>query len=199
MAWISGGCGEFRILRREIIDFAPKNPLGRWHRACLCRQLGVEMNVTKKVLVPIDFSEPSDAALLYGRNLAKAFGAQLHVLHVMENQFLRGTFKSTAAVELGIAHRVAERLSSEDRTTLRAVSAVRISDDPYDEIIQYAENEDIDLIVMGTHGRGGVARLLMGSVAEKVVRNARCPVLTVRCPEHEFMTQDQAEVRYDHA
>jgi nucleotide-binding universal stress UspA family protein len=157
------------------------------------------MNATKKILVPIDFSEPSDAALLYARNLAKAFGAQLHVLHVMENQFLRATFNSTAAVELGMANRVAERLSPEDRTMLRAVSAVRMSDDPYDEILRYAENEDIDLIVMGTHGRSGVARLLMGSVAEKVVRTARCPVLTVRCPEHEFVTHDQPEVRHDRA
>jgi nucleotide-binding universal stress UspA family protein len=157
------------------------------------------MNATKKILVPVDFSEPSDAALLYGRNLAKAFGAQLHLLHVMENPFLRATFKSTAAVELGMANRVAERISPEDRTTLHAVSAVRISDDPYDEIIRYVENEQIDLIVMGTHGRGGVTHLLMGSVAEKVVRNARCPVLTVRHPEHEFVTEDQLEVRHDRA
>jgi nucleotide-binding universal stress UspA family protein len=157
------------------------------------------MNATKKVLVPIDFSEPSDTALLYGRKLAKAFGAELHVLHVMENQFLRASFKSTAAIETGMANQVSERLSLEDRTTLRAVSAVRISDDPSDEIIRYAEDEEIDLIVMGTHGRSGVARLLMGSVAEKVMRNARCAVLTVRQSEHEFVTPDQAEVRHDRA
>lgn len=157
------------------------------------------MNATRKVLVPVDFSEPSDAALMYGRQLAKAFGAQLHVLHVMDNPFLRATFKSTAAVELGMANRVAERLSPEDRTTLRAVGAVRISDDPYDEIIRYADDEDIDLIVMGTHGRGGVTRVLMGSVAEKVVRNARCPVLTVRHPEHESVTSDRTEASHDHA
>jgi nucleotide-binding universal stress UspA family protein len=157
------------------------------------------MKAAKKILVPIDFSAPSDAALLYGRNLAKAFGADLHLLHVMENQFLRPTFNSTTAVEIGMANRVAEHLSAEDRATLHAVSAVRMSDDPYDEIIRYANNENIDLIVMGTHGRGGVARLLMGSVAEKVVRTARCPVLTVRHPEHEFVTSDQTEVRYDRA
>ena len=157
------------------------------------------MKPTNKILVPIDFSEPSDAALLYGRNLAKAFGAELHVLHVMENQFLRPTFKSKAAVETGMVNRVAECLSPEDRTTLRAVSAVRMSDEPHDEIIRYAEEENIDLIVMGTHGRGGVARLLMGSVAEKVVRSARCPVLMVRHPEHEFATLDPMVVRHDRA
>jgi nucleotide-binding universal stress UspA family protein len=155
------------------------------------------IKAANKILVAIDFSEPSEAALLYARNLAKAFGAQLHVLHVTENQFLRATFKSTAAVELSMANRLAERLSPEDLTTLRAVSTVRISDDPYGEITRYAEDQDIDLIVMGTHGRSGVARLLMGSVAEKVVRNARCPVLTVHLPEHTFVTSDQTDSRHD--
>ena len=155
------------------------------------------MKGTQKVLVPIDFSESSDAALLYGRNLAKAFGAELHVLHVMENQFLRPTFKNTAAVEAGIAHRIAERLMPEDWSKLRAVPAVRMSDEPDDEIVRYAEQEDIDLIVMGTHGRSGVARLLMGSVAEKVVRTARCPVLTVRRAGQEFATSAQTEVFHD--
>jgi nucleotide-binding universal stress UspA family protein len=159
----------------------------------------IAMKATQKVLVPIDFSESSDAALLYGRNLAKAFGAELHVLHVMENQFLRPTFKSTAAVEAGIVSRVAERLSPEDWTKLRAVPAVRMSDEPHDEIVRYAEDEDIDLIVMGTHGRSGVARLLMGSVAENVVRTARCPVLTVRHSGQEFATSAPTEVCHDRA
>ncbi len=58
---------------------------------------------------------------------------------------------------------------------------------PYVEIVRYAKERDIDLIVMGTHGRGFVAHMLMGSVAEKVVRRAPCPVLTVRHPEHDFV------------
>jgi nucleotide-binding universal stress UspA family protein len=157
------------------------------------------MKPTKKILVPLDFAQTSDAALMYGRSLAKAFGAELHVLHVMENQFLRPSFKSPAAVEAGIANRVAERLSDEDRTTLRTVTAVRMSDEPSDEIVRYAEDEDIDLIVMGTHGRTNMARLLMGSVAEKVVRTARCPVMTLRHPEHEFVIPDQTEARHDRA
>jgi nucleotide-binding universal stress UspA family protein len=74
-----------------------------------------------------------------------------------------------------------------------------MSDEPHDEIIRYANDEDIDLIVMGTHGRGGLARLLMGSVAEKVVRTARCPVLTVRHPEHEFVPPNHTEIRHDRA
>ena len=58
---------------------------------------------------------------------------------------------------------------------------------PFLEIVTYAKSHDIDLIVMGTHGRGPIAHMLMGSVAEKVVRKAPCPVLTVRHPEHEFI------------
>ena len=148
-----------------------------------------------KILVPIDFEEASDAALVYGRNLAKAFGAELHVLHVMENQFLRLTFKSATAVATGIANRVAKRLTPEDRATLHAVTAVRMSDEPAEEIVQYADQEDIDLIVMGTHGRVRLAHILMGSVAEHVVRTARCPVMTVHQPEHEFVVPDTTEAR----
>jgi nucleotide-binding universal stress UspA family protein len=157
------------------------------------------MIAMKKILVPIDFAEASDAALLYGRNLAKIFGAELHVLNVMENQFLRPTFKSPAAVDAGVVNHVAKRLTPEDRATLHAVTAVRASDEPSDEIVQYAEQEDIDLIVMGTHGRSNVAHLLLGSVAEKVVRTARCPVLTVRHPEREFVVPDESEPRRDRA
>jgi nucleotide-binding universal stress UspA family protein len=61
---------------------------------------------------------------------------------------------------------------------------------PASTIVEYARQEGIDLIVTGTHGRGGVAHLLMGSVAERVVRTAPCPVLTVRHPEHEFVIPD---------
>jgi nucleotide-binding universal stress UspA family protein len=151
------------------------------------------MTAMMKILVPIDFEEASDVALTYGRSLAKAFGAELHVLHVMENQFLRLSFKSAAAIEAGIANRVAERLTPEDRASLHAVTALRMSDVPPDEIVQYAVLEGIDLIVMGTHGRERTSHVLMGSVAEKVVRMAPCPVLTVHHPEREFVMSDLME------
>ena len=77
------------------------------------------------------------------------------------------------------------------RSTRRAV--LETSDHPADEIVQYAKAAGIDLIVMGTHGRGAMAHLLVGSVAETVVRTAPCPVLTVRHPEHEFVVPDAAE------
>ena len=67
------------------------------------------------------------------------------------------------------------------------------SDNPAEEIVKYAKAHAIDLIVMGTHGRGALAQLLVGSVAERVVRTAPCPVLTVRHPEHEFIVPDAGE------
>ena len=72
-------------------------------------------------------------------------------------------------------------------TRVRIASTVA---SPYAEILLYAGEHDIDLIVMGTHGRGAVAHLIMGSVAERVVRTAPCPVLTVRHPDHEFVLPD---------
>ena len=66
------------------------------------------------------------------------------------------------------------------------------SDNPADAITEYAKQANIDLIVMGTNGRGAMAQLLVGSVAERVVRTARCPVLTVKHPEHEFVMPDAA-------
>ena len=83
-------------------------------------------------------------------------------------------------------------LSAQDRQEITAEYVLRQSGigGPYVEIVRYAQERDIDLIVMGTHGRGFVAHMLMGSVAEKVVRKAPCPVLTVRHPEHEFVIPD---------
>ena len=81
-----------------------------------------------------------------------------------------------------IDQRLAEQITTEDRRVLHAVAVMRTSDEPAEEIVQYAEHEQIDLIVMGTHGRRAMAHLLVGSVAEKVVRTAPCPVLTVRIP-----------------
>jgi len=157
------------------------------------------MIAMRKVLVPIDFAEASDAALVYGRNLATTFGADLHVLHVMDNLFLRPMANDPAAIETGIAHCLAERITADDRQNLGGVAVMRKSDAPAEEIVRYAEREHIDLIVMGTQGRGKVAHLLMGSVAQKVVRTAPCPVLTVRHPERESVVSDTMEARHDHA
>jgi nucleotide-binding universal stress UspA family protein len=95
-----------------------------------------------------------------------------------------------AAVEAAEATRVDALISDADRVGLRAQGVVVTSHVPAFAIVEYAKGHDVDLIVMGTHGRGAVAHLLMGSVAERVVRIAACPVLTVRHPEREFVLPD---------
>lgn len=148
------------------------------------------MIVLKDVLVATDFSPPSEAALIYGRALARTFGATLHVLHVAGNSFMRPTAADPHAIKSAIFQTLEERLSDEDRTRLRARPVLETSDHPGDAITEYAKSAGIDLIVMGTNGRSGLSHLLVGSVAERVVRNAPCPVLTVRQPEHEFVVPD---------
>ncbi len=143
-----------------------------------------------RILVATDFSDASHVALDYGRALARTFGASLHVLHVMENTFLRPTPSDPYVLKAAAAKHLAEHVTDDDRTRLNAVTTLETSDNPAAEIVKFAAGHDIGLIVMGTHGRGAMARLLVGSVAEKVVRTAPCPVLTVRHPEHEFVVND---------
>jgi nucleotide-binding universal stress UspA family protein len=148
------------------------------------------MIMLKNVLVPTDFGEASEAALSYGRALARTFGANLHLLHVMDNVFLRPIAVDPVTLRLAAHKRLHDRLNEADRESLRARAVLEVSDEPAKEIVDYAKSANIDLIVMGTHGRRGAAHLLMGSVAERVVRTAPCPVLTVRHPEREFVVAD---------
>jgi nucleotide-binding universal stress UspA family protein len=148
----------------------------------------------KQILVPIDFGEAAEAALAYGRAFARTFGASLHVLHVMENPFLRPTAADPAMLKAAAVRHLDDRLTDDDRARLHAKAVIATSDNPAGEIAKYAKAHAIDLIVMGTHGRGAVAQLLVGSVAERVVRSAPCPVLTVKDPEHEFLVPEAAEM-----
>jgi nucleotide-binding universal stress UspA family protein len=143
---------------------------------------------------------------VYGRELAHTFGARLDVLHVVPNlakYYAAETY--TAAfpeIEEGMeeaARREIERLLPDEDRRLGARAILRTLQSPAAGITQYARDENIDLIVIGTHGRGAVAHLVMGSVAERVVRTAPCPVLTVRHPEHEFVSIDTltADTRRD--
>jgi len=101
------------------------------------------------------------------------------------DSFLRPRAMDPHTVQGSIAHQIDQRLTDEDRRELHATPVVRVSDSPAEEIVQYARDHDIDLIVMGTHGRKNVAHLFIGSVAERVVRDAPCPVLTVREHQHQ--------------
>jgi nucleotide-binding universal stress UspA family protein len=157
------------------------------------------MIALKKILVATDFSEPSDAALAYGRELARTFGASLTVLHVVDNILTRAYGAEGVVladpelqreIETSAQRQMDALLFDEDRKMLGAVGLVISSNSPSAAIVTYARDTSVDLIVMGTHGRGAIAQLLMGSVAERVVRIAPCPVLTVRHPEHEFVLPD---------
>ncbi len=159
------------------------------------------MILLKNILVATDFSDASEAALTYGRALATQFDATLHVLHVCENVLTRALGgEAYIAVFPDIQRDVEETARRQldaivmnndpAPTALRVKPALLTSNTPAMAIVGYAAESGIDLIVMGTHGRGAVAHLLMGSVAERVVRTAPCPVLTVRRPEHDFVTPD---------
>ena len=148
------------------------------------------MIALKNILVATDFGPAADAALTYGRALARRFGARLHLIHVAENFFLRPMFADPHALRAALARRLQERVTAEDRTSLHAHVLLETSDEPADAIAAYARSATIDLIVMGTRGRDGMSRALVSSVAERVVRTAPCPVLTVKHPEHEFVLPD---------
>lgn len=132
-----------------------------------------------RLLVPTDFSAPSNAALAYARILAGAFGARLHVLHLIDNVFLHPVVADPRNIETAALRNLHDLFSDDDHSRFHVVATVEASDTPADEVASYARTHNIDLIVMGTHGRSGVSHVLMGSVAEKVIRTAPCPVLTV--------------------
>lgn len=156
------------------------------------------MIALKNVLVATDFGEASSAALLYGRELARTFKATLHVVHVADDVFVRLGGDAYMAVLPQLqkdveeaAHKALdELLIDNDPHPIPVKKAVITSSATAAAVVHYARDLSIDLIVVGTRGRGAVAHVLMGSVAERVVRTAPCPVLTVRHPEHDFVLPD---------
>jgi nucleotide-binding universal stress UspA family protein len=154
----------------------------------MLRRLTMAPSVTK-ILVPTDFSESADAALAYAKTLAGCLGASLHLLHVFNDPYGPALYAPEVyvavpeearerAIEEARA-RLAERLDADEETYFRGTRAI-VTGLTAKQIVSYAADHGIGLIVMGTHGRRGVAHLLLGSVAEHVVRTAPCPVLTVR-------------------
>ena len=144
-----------------------------------------------RILVPTDFSETADAALEYAKVLAGQLGASLHLLHVFSNPYNVAAYAPEVYAPMPPAMReraledagecLLTRLNSDEAERFRGTRAV-VTGLTAPQIVMYANEQAIDLIVMGTHGRRGVAHLLLGSVAEHVVRIAGCPVLTVRDP-----------------
>jgi len=153
------------------------------------------MITLKTVLVPTDFSDTSEVALRYGKALAEKFGAALHLVHIVQEPFSQPWAVEAYGFSLAslqeqwqqdAGRRLDEALPASDRATYNATVAT-ILGHPVIEILRYADEQKIDLIVMGTHGRGPLGHVVMGSVAERVVRKATCPVLTVHHPEREFV------------
>ncbi|HKI31043.1 MAG TPA: universal stress protein [Gemmataceae bacterium] len=148
-----------------------------------------------RILVPTDFSKHSHNALNYAVAFADKFGAELYLLHVVQDLALfipeavsvappvaPAVEQMTAAV-----HEALQRIVRENDLGRFTVHCDVREGTPFYEIIQYAKESDIDLIIMGTHGHTGLVHVLLGSVTEKVVRKSPCPVLTIRDPEHEFV------------
>ena len=150
----------------------------------------------KRVLAAVDFSDCSTHAMRYACEFARSFEAELHLLYVSEPP-------PVAFSEFGIGYVAAPNLDQDLQqaaekklaalpdpqwqTNLTVVRTVLMGT-PFVEIVRHARDNEIDLIVLGTHGRGAIAHMLMGSTAEKVVRKAPCPVLTVRPEGHEFVS-----------
>jgi nucleotide-binding universal stress UspA family protein len=146
------------------------------------------MVAIRRILVPTDFSDPAAAALRYGRALAEEFGSTLYLMHIVPEPYVYpwGTEVSTLPLVDLLAQsetQAAERLKAlaDDTGALSGrIKTVTAIGTPVDRILQYQADEGIDLIVMGTHGRGAVGHLLLGSVAERIVRRSPVPVLTVK-------------------
>lgn len=149
-------------------------------------------NTITNILVPVDFSPHAEHAFTYATTLAERFGAKLALLYVVDDSFVTGGWSSEIYVP-NVPELMENLIADADRrlATLKASAAALgltaetavIRGRPAHAIVEHAKNGGFDLIVMGTHGRTGVSHVVMGSVAERVLRKAPCPVLTVRGTE----------------
>ncbi len=144
----------------------------------------------KRILFPTDFSEGALNALPYAIDLAKSYGAKLHLLHVVYDiATASGLHVPHVSVDEmykeldASAQKELEKFGATAKKDIKDVEYTVIRGIPYEEILKFAKEKNIDLIIIGTHGRKGFDRVLFGSTAERVVRNASCPVLTVREPK----------------
>lgn len=154
------------------------------------------------ILVATDFSKPARVALDYGRELAHSLGATLHVLHVVQEiptYYGAEVGLAVANIEQNVedaARRELEAAVGEHHGLVVRTATVRALN-VAEAINAYAQTNDVDLIVAGTHGRGAVSRFFMGSVAERLVRSATRPVLTVRAHEPEVASSSTRDVQSD--
>ena len=147
----------------------------------------------KKVLVPIDFSDYSKSALKYAINFAKSFDAEIILVYVVEPIIYPPDFSmgqiAMPSINTEWDERAKDELTKLAKNEIAGVNSVKTvikTGKPFVEIIETAKEEDVDLIIIATHGHSGVEHILFGSTAEKVVRKAPCPVLTLREPLKGF-------------
>jgi nucleotide-binding universal stress UspA family protein len=152
----------------------------------------------KKVLVPIDFSDYSKSSLRYAVNFAKQFNAEIFLIYVVEPVIYPPDFSmgqiAIPSVNAEWDERAREELKNLAKTEIPEgvkVKTILKNGKPFLENIDTASEENIDLIIIATHGHSGVEHILFGSTAEKVVRKAPCPVLTLREPIKGFMFKDE--------
>jgi nucleotide-binding universal stress UspA family protein len=146
------------------------------------------MTKPRQILVPTDFSDESNAAKVYATMLAESFGATLHVLHVIPDPLAMGWGVDAAYLpqllertERNVREQLDKVVTAEERKKFGGRIAVETGS-PVAKIIEYAGKNGVDLIVMGTHGRGAVERMWVGSVTQGVLQRAACPVVSVQQP-----------------
>jgi len=161
-------------------------------------------SIVRKILVPTDFSDASDQAVEYGARLACALGATVYLVHVVEDTYaMHGAWdyyvRDTAEIldrQADIARsKLADAAVPLEKRGLQVATEARLGS-AADEIVLAAQHYGADLIVMATHGRSGLPHLLLGSVAERVIRHATCPVVAVTAQafEHVGLTLDANEL-----
>jgi nucleotide-binding universal stress UspA family protein len=146
----------------------------------------MEVNMFKKIVCPVDFSEFTDDIIKYAVNLARKYDAELHLFHVIPNLNYFTPYESFLTPEnlVLIEKNVEQEVEKDFKKIIKGidipVKKIIKTGIVFVEIIDYIKEENIDLVVLGTHGRSGIEHILIGSVAEKVVRKSPCPVLTIR-------------------
>ena len=163
------------------------------------------MIMIKTILLPTDGSECSGKALAYALSFAKQYGARVVVLHVIDRRWEEQTRVVSAEVGQDLTQKIRDGYAEEARGILReaadaaaktgvSVETRVLTGVPYEDIVRVAEELPADLIILGTHGRTGMSHLLLGSVAERVIRLAPCPVLTVKPKAAENTARASAAV-----
>lgn len=150
----------------------------------------------KKILVPIDFSDNSKKALRYAIPFAQQFNASLILMYIVEPTIYPSDFGFGQVGFPDVEKELHEKAISEMSALIESVVPAALKSEtkvgsgiPFVEITTYAKEEDVDMIIVATHGRTGVEHILFGSTAEKIIRKAPCPVLVVRSEEHDFIDE----------